>query len=159
WFALTKEIVANHLITTDTARFPEALHPHAALLAGRSMLVHRAKMFPVECVVRGYLAGSGHKEYLATGAVSGVKLPAGLQMASRLPRPIFTPSTKAVTGHDENITFDRMVEIVGATDAETLRDLSLAVFELAGRHAESAGIIIADTKFEFGRLEGGKGTI
>jgi len=159
WFALTREIVANHLITIDTAGFPPELKPHASLLAGRSMLVHKAKMFQVECVVRGYLAGSGHKEYLATGAVSGVKLPTGLQMASKLPQPIFTPSTKAVTGHDENISFDRMVEIVGAADAAKLRDLSLAVFKRAGEKAEAAGIIIADTKFEFGRLDGGKGAI
>jgi phosphoribosylaminoimidazole-succinocarboxamide synthase len=159
WFSLTKEIVLNHLIATETSEFPESLQPHAALLAGRSMLVHKAKMFPVECVVRGYLAGSGHKEYVATGAVSGVKLPAGLQLASRLPGPIFTPSTKAETGHDENISFERMAGIVGRADAEKLRDLSLAVFERASEKAEAAGIIIADTKFEFGRLEGGKGAI
>jgi len=159
WFSLTKEIVANHLITTEVSEFPENLKPHAALLAGRSMIVHKAKMFPVECVVRGYLAGSGHKEYLATGAVSGVKLPAGLQMASRLPELIFTPSTKAVSGHDENISFDTMAGVIGREDAAKLRDLSLAVFRRASERAEAAGIIIADTKFEFGRLDGGKGAI
>ena len=157
WFSQTSGIVANHLITTEVSEFPPPLRAHAALLAGRSMIVHKAAMFPVECVVRGYLAGSGHKEYLATGAVSGVKLPKGLQMASKLPEMIFTPSTKAATGHDENISFDRMVSAVGRADAERLRDLSLAVFRKASERAEAAGIIIADTKFEFGRLEGGKG--
>src|SRR5262245_2948434 len=155
WFGLTKDIVANHLITADVARFPEKLRPHASALAGRSMIVNKLKMFPVECVVRGYLAGSGHKEYLETGAVSGVKLPAGLKLASVLPSPIFTPATKAVTGHDENISFDRMVDIVGRSDAEQLRDLSLAVYKRAGERAAEEGIIIADTKFEFGRLGDG----
>jgi phosphoribosylaminoimidazole-succinocarboxamide synthase len=159
WFSLTEEIVPNHLVTTEVAEFPASLKPHATLLAGRSMIVHKAKMFPVECVVRGYLAGSGHKEYLKTGAVSGVKLPKGLQLASRLPELIFTPSTKAVTGHDENITFDTMVAAVGRDDASKLRDFSLAVFRRASERAEAAGIIIADTKFEFGRLDGGRGEI
>ncbi|HZE89458.1 MAG TPA: phosphoribosylaminoimidazolesuccinocarboxamide synthase [Verrucomicrobiae bacterium] len=159
WFSLTKDIVANHLISTEVKEFPAEAQSQSLMLAGRSMLVHRAKMFPVECVVRGYLAGSGHKEYLKTGAVSGVKLPKGLDMASRLPEPIFTPSTKAETGHDENIPFETMVSLVGKADAEKLRDLSLAVFRKAGERAESAGIIIADTKFEFGRLDGGKGEI
>jgi phosphoribosylaminoimidazole-succinocarboxamide synthase len=159
WFALTKDIVANHLITTEISDFPPELKAHAAVLAGRSMIVRKAKMFPVECVVRGYLAGSGHKEYVQTGAVSGVKLPKGLQMASRLPELIFTPSTKATSGHDENISFETMVSIVGKDDAVKLRDLSLAVFRKAGERAEAAGIIIADTKFEFGRLDGGRGEI
>ncbi|MBI3447698.1 MAG: phosphoribosylaminoimidazolesuccinocarboxamide synthase [Acidobacteria bacterium] len=159
WFSLTKDIVANHLISTDVKDFPAEAQAQSLMLAGRSMLVHRAKMFPVECVVRGYLAGSGHKEYMKTGAVSGVKLSAGLQMASRLREPIFTPSTKAETGHDENIPFETMVSLVGKADAEKLRELSLAVFRKAGERAESAGIIIADTKFEFGRLDGGNGEI
>ena len=156
WFSLTSDIVPNHLVTTEVAEFPEVLRPHGALLAGRSMIVRKAEMFPVECVVRGYLAGSGHKEYVETGAVSGVRLPPGLQMASRLPEPIFTPSTKAVTGHDENIPFEMMVSLVGRRDTERLRDLSLAVFARACGWAERVGIIIADTKFEFGRLATGE---
>ena len=158
WFSQTGDIVPNHLISADVREFPPDLVAHAQVLAGRSMLVRKARMFPVECVVRGYLAGSGFKEYKATGAVSGVKLPAGLEMASRLPEPIFTPATKAVTGHDENISFARMIEIVGKDDSERLRDLSLALYARASEHAERAGIIIADTKFEFGRLpdEGGR---
>ena len=159
WFAVTGDIVANHLITTDVKDFPQSVRAQAAVLAGRSMLVRKAAMFPVECVVRGYLAGSGWKEYQETGAVSGVHLPPGLTLASRLPEPIFTPATKAATGHDENIAFQKMVEIVGRADAERLRDLSLAIFKRAGEKAEAAGIIIADTKFEFGRLDGGRGGI
>jgi len=157
WFALTSEIVPNHLISVDLADFPAAAKAERRKLAGRSMLVRKASMFPVECVVRGYLAGSGYKEYKATGAVSGVKLPAGLLLSSRLPDPIFTPATKAKDGHDENISFERMAEIVGRSDAERLRELSLAVFEKASAHAEGAGIIIADTKLEFGRLPGEPG--
>jgi len=159
WFAVMEDIVANHLISTDVAAFPESVRAHASELAGRSMLVRRAKMFPVECVVRGYLAGSGWKEYQETGGVSGVRLPAGLKLASRLPEPVFTPASKAVTGHDENISFDKMVQAVGRADAERLRELSLAVFRRAGERAESQGIIIADTKFEFGRLDSGRGEI
>jgi phosphoribosylaminoimidazole-succinocarboxamide synthase len=156
WFGLTADIVPNHLVDADVGGFPPELRPHAEVLAGRSMIVRKLRMFPVECVVRGYLAGSGHKEYVETGAVSGVKLPPGLQLAARLPEPIFTPATKAATGHDENISFERMVGIVGRADAERLRDASLALFDRAVRKAESAGIIIADTKFEFGRpAEGG----
>jgi phosphoribosylaminoimidazole-succinocarboxamide synthase len=153
WFSLTADIVPNHLISVDVAEFPPELKSQAEILTGRSMIVRKASMFPVECVVRGYLAGSGHKEYVATGAVSGVKLPAGLEMASRLPEPIFTPATKATDGHDENISFDKMVSVVGREDAERLRDLSIAIFRRASEQAEGAGIIIADTKFEFGRSE------
>jgi len=157
WFSLTSDIVQNHLISVDSKDFPEVGPEQRAMLEGRSMLVKKAKMFPVECVVRGYLAGSGWKEYKATGAVSGVKLPPGLQLASKLPELIFTPATKATDGHDENISFDQMAEIIGRADAEKLRDLSLAVFRKASENAEKAGIIIADTKFEFGRLPGEEG--
>jgi len=120
------------------------------VLAGRSVLVTRLKMLPVECVVRGYLVGSGYKEYLKTGAVCGLQLPAGLRESDRLPEPLFTPSTKAEVGHDENIPFGRVIEMIGRDMAETVRDLSLAVYRRACTHAESRGIIIADTKFEFG---------
>jgi len=154
WFARTREIVANHLVTGEVERFPPVLKRHRPILAGRSMLVRKARMFQAECVVRGYLAGSGWKEYQKTGSVSGVPLPAGLSESSRLPRPIFTPSTKAVTGHDENISFAVLERMVGTDSALRLRDLSLALYDAASRHAESAGVIIADTKFEFGILEG-----
>jgi phosphoribosylaminoimidazole-succinocarboxamide synthase len=150
WFDVMREIVPNHLVTADVESYPEALRPHAALLRGRSMLVRRAKMFPVECVVRGYLAGSGHKEYLESGSVCGIKLPAGLRMADRLPELIFTPATKAENGHDINITFEEFAGIIGAERAARLRQLSLSIFRRATEVAEMAGIIIADTKFEFG---------
>jgi phosphoribosylaminoimidazole-succinocarboxamide synthase len=154
WFSQLTGIVRNHLVTADVAEYPEPLRRHADVLAGRSMLVRKAEMFPVECVVRGYLAGSGHKEYMETGAVSGNKLPPGLKMADRLPEPIFTPATKATTGHDENISFDRMCGIVGAQKAAALRDLSFAIFRKGMEVAEKVGIIIADTKFEFGVIGG-----
>ena len=154
WFGRTHEIVSNHLITGNADRFPAALKRHRPELAGRSMMVRMARMFEAECVVRGYLAGSGWKEYQRTGAVSGVPLPPGLSESSRLPEPIFTPSTKATTGHDENISFAALERLVGTDSALRLRDLSLALYGAASRHAESAGVIIADTKFEFGILEG-----
>ncbi len=154
WFGQLREIVQSHLVTTDVAAFPEPLRRHADVVAGRSMLVRKAEMFPVECVVRGYLAGSGHKEYLETGAVSGNRLPAGLKLADRLPELIFTPATKATTGHDENISFDQMARIVGAGKAAALRDLSFAIFRKGMEIAEKVGIIIADTKFEFGMIGG-----
>jgi len=154
WFEAMREIVPNHLVTADVARYPAALRAHAELLEGRSMLVRRARMFPVECVVRGYLAGSGHKEYQETGAVSGIRLPPGLRLADALPDLIFTPATKATSGHDENITFDEMAGLVGPDHAGRLRDLSFAIFRKAGKIARKAGIIIADTKFEFGLVDG-----
>jgi len=154
WFGRTHEIVSNHLITGNVDRFPAALKRHRPALAGRSMMVRRARMFEAECVVRGYLAGSGWKEYQRTGSVSGVPLPPGLRESSRLPDPIFTPSTKATTGHDENISFAALERLVGTDSALRLRDLSLALYGAASRHAESAGVIIADTKFEFGVLKG-----
>ncbi len=151
WFEMTRGLVRNHLIEHRVERFPEPLRRFADALRGRSVVVTRLEMLPVECVVRGFLAGSGVKEYRSTGAVCGVKLPAGLAESARLPEPIFTPSTKAVTGHDENIPFAKVVDLIGRETAEQVRDLSLAIYRKACDHAESRGIIIADTKFEFGR--------
>jgi len=153
WFDLLRDIVPNHLIATEVKDFPEQLHPYAEQLEGRSMLVRRAQMFPVECVARGYIAGSGWKEYKASGTVCGIKLPEGLQDGSRLPEPLFTPSTKSQDGtHDENISFSSVEKTVGADAAKELRRLTLAIYEKAGRHAESRGLILADTKFEFGQV-------
>ena len=156
WFDLVQDIVPNHLIATKVADFPVELHKYAGQLEGRSMLVKRAEMFPVECVARGYIAGSGWKEYKASGTVCGIKLPPGLQDGSRLPEPLFTPSTKSQDGtHDENISFATVEEAVGPDTAQDLRRLTLAIYEKAGRHAESRGLILADTKFEFGRTQDG----
>jgi len=156
WFGLLKDIVPNHLITAEVSEFPAELQPYADQLEGRSMLVKRAQMFPVECVARGYLAGSGWKEYQATGTVCGIALPTGLQDGSRLPEPIFTPATKSQDGaHDENISFEAMQEVVGAEDAVELRRLTLALYTKAAAHAEARGLILADTKFEFGRTADG----
>lgn len=155
WFHLLSEIVPNHLIATEIADFPARLQPYAGQLEGRSMLVKRAAMFPVECVVRGYLAGSGWKEYQATQSVCGIALPAGLQDGSRLPEPIFTPATKSQDGsHDENIPFSAMEAAVGVEDAAEMRRLTLALYAKASAHAEAKGLILADTKFEFGRVNG-----
>jgi phosphoribosylaminoimidazole-succinocarboxamide synthase len=150
WFDLLRGIVPNHLLSADTAGYPAELHPYAAQLEGRSMLVRRARMVEIECVARGYLSGSAWKEYRATGAVCGIPLPAGLLESSRLPAPIFTPATKAQTGHDENIAFERAAEIAGPGLAARLRDLTLSIYETASAHAARCGIILADTKFEFG---------
>jgi len=156
WFELLKEIVPNHLITAEVSEFPAVLAPYAEQLEGRTMLVRRAAMFPVECVARGYLAGSGWKEYQAVGTVCEIALPAGLQDGSRLPEPIFTPATKSQDGaHDENIPFSEMERAVGAEDAAELRRLTMALYTKAAAHAESKGLILADTKFEFGRVDGG----
>lgn len=153
WFELLEGVVENHLISTDVADLPERFRPYADYLRGRFMLVKKAEMFPIECIVRGYLAGSGLKEYRRAGTVCGIELPSGLENSSKLPEPIFTPSTKADIGdHDENISFERCSQIIGQEDAAALRDLSLAVYTTARDHAASRGIIIADTKFEFGRL-------
>ena len=155
WFELLDGVVENHLVSTDVADLPEQFKPYADYLRGRFMLVRKAEMFPVECIVRGYLAGSGLKEYQKQGTVCGIELPQGLVNSSKLPEPIFTPSTKAEIGdHDENISFERCAEIIGEEDAAALRDLSLKVYTTARDHAEKRGIIIADTKFEFGRLGG-----
>jgi phosphoribosylaminoimidazole-succinocarboxamide synthase len=156
WFELLKDLVPNHLIATEVKDFPASLHPYADQLEGRSMLVKRAKMFPVECVVRGYLTGSGWKEYKASQTVCGIALPAGLLDGSRLPEPLYTPSTKAEGGaHDENINYAATEALVGASDAAELRRLTLAVYNKAAEHAESCGLILADTKFEFGRTPDG----
>jgi phosphoribosylaminoimidazole-succinocarboxamide synthase len=154
WFERLRDVAPSHYITTDVARFPQPFASHRALLDGRSMLVHRAKRYDVECVVRGYLAGSGWKEYQASGTVCGVSLPKGLKLSSKLPEPIFTPATKETEGHDENIDFDRMASIVGGPVAEQLRTTSLAISKAAAAHAESCGLILADTKFEFGERGG-----
>ena len=155
WFDFLKEIVPSHLVTADVARYPEELQKYAAELRGRSMLVTRAEMYPVECVVRGYLSGSGWKEYQQTGAVCGIALPNGMHESDKLPEPIFTPSTKAASGHDENISFDEMVQHVGAADSQTLRRMSVSIYKKAADYALGKGIIIADTKFEFGRTAQG----
>jgi phosphoribosylaminoimidazole-succinocarboxamide synthase len=154
WFGWAKPIVGNHLIADSVDAFPDDLRPYHDQLVGRASLVRRADMFPVECVARGYLSGSGWKEYKSQGTVCGIELPPGLKESDQLPEPIFTPATKAQTGHDENITFEQMVEIVGGEDARKLRDLTLELYQKAAAYARERGIIIADTKFEFGRVDG-----
>jgi phosphoribosylaminoimidazole-succinocarboxamide synthase len=156
WFDLLREVVPNHLITANVDEFPASLRPYADQLRGRSMLVRRAKMFPLECVARGYLAGSGWKEYSASKTVCGIALPEGLLDGSRLPEPIFTPATKSQDGaHDENISFEASVNLLGAEIAEELRRLTLELYRKAGEHAATHGLILADTKFEFGQLGDG----
>jgi len=145
--------VPHHLISCDVDRMPAEVRKHAAVLRDRAMLVQKAEPFPVECVARGYLIGSGWKDYQETGAVCGIKLPAGLRQASKLRQPIFTPATKAVTGHDENIGFDVVAETVGKPTAEKLRDLTLSIYGKAAAYAETKGVILADTKFEFGLVK------
>jgi phosphoribosylaminoimidazole-succinocarboxamide synthase len=154
WLDFLKDIVENHLITAYIEEYPEVLKPYKEILHQRSMIVKKAKVIPVECIVRGYITGSAMKEYQKTGKVCGIKLPEGLKEADKLPEPIFTPSTKAEEGHDINIIFDELINIVGKEVAETLRDLSLKLYIKASNYAESKGIIIADTKFEFGFYEG-----
>ena len=154
WFDFLRDVTETHFITADVDTYPAQLRPFRAQLEGRSMLVRRAEMAPIECVARGYLAGSGWKEYRASGTVCDIPLPEGLQESSRLPEPIFTPATKAQTGHDENISFEHMAAIVGTDVARQLRDLTLAIYQRAAAYAESRGIIIADTKFEFGFVDG-----
>jgi phosphoribosylaminoimidazole-succinocarboxamide synthase len=156
WFERLSEITPHHLVTTDVSQMPEAVRPHAEVLRGRSMLVRRTEVFPVECVVRGYLAGSGWKDYKATGEVCGHRLPEGMRESEELPAPIFTPATKAEEGHDENISEARMCEIVGQETTAQLRDTSLALYRSAASYARARGIIIADTKFEFGRDREGR---
>src|SRR5579871_923458 len=155
WFDFLADIVPNHLITADVYRYPASVRKYADQLRGRSMLVQRAEMFPVECVVRGYISGSAWKEYKTTGTVCGITLPANLKESDALPQPIFTPATKAVTGHDENISFEQMCKIVGTETASHLRDLTLRIYNKAASYARNRGIIIADTKFEFGRTAKG----
>jgi len=150
WFEKLKDVVANHLIESDVEAMPPAVQRHAQTLKGRSMLVRRATVFPVECVVRGYLVGSGWKDYLRTGSVCGHKLPEGLPESAKLPEALFTPSTKAEEGHDENITEDQVRDLIGAEQTALLRDTSLRLYTQAEEYARQLGIIIADTKFEFG---------
>lgn len=152
WFDKLRSVIPNHVITGD--KFEGELAPHAAALKGRSMVVRRTEPVPIECVVRGYLSGSGWKDYQKTGGVCGIPLPAGLRDSDKLPEPIFTPSTKATTGHDENISFEETVKRIGRPLAEKLRDVSITLYKLAAEHAAARGIIIADTKFEFGQSGG-----
>lgn len=154
WFEYLRNVVPNHLIAASVEAYPPALREYRDELQGRSMLVRRARMVPVECVARGYLSGSGWKDYQRDGAVCGIQLPAGLRESDRLPEPIFTPAAKNHTGHDENIGFDAVVAAVGAPLAEQLRDLTLRIYAEASAHAESKGLILADTKFEFGFVPG-----
>jgi phosphoribosylaminoimidazole-succinocarboxamide synthase len=150
WFDFLRDVTPTHFLTADVDAYPKTLAPYREALEGRSMLVKRANMVDIECVARGYLSGSGWKEYRQQGTVCGIRLPAGLRESDRLPEPIFTPATKAQTGHDENISFERMAELVGADLSDRLRTLTLDIYTRAARYAESRGIIIADTKFEFG---------
>jgi phosphoribosylaminoimidazole-succinocarboxamide synthase len=154
WFERTKSIIPNHVVTTDADNFPEICKPYLADLRDRSMLVVKTEPLPVECVVRGYVTGSGYNEYLKTGSISGVTLAKGLMESERLPRPIFTPTTKAEQGHDQSITFDNVVNLVGEENAEKIRGLSIAVYQLAQKIASEKGILIADTKMEFGLKDG-----
>lgn len=157
WFNRFKDLMPNHLITMDVSGYPEEYRKYGEYLTGRSMLVKKAKTVPIECIVRGYLTGSGKKTYDQDGTVCGIKLPAGLTEASKIPEPIFTPSTKAALGdHDENISFERCAELVGEDVATQLRDASLKLYTAAAEYAQTRGIIIADTKFEFGLDEDGE---
>jgi phosphoribosylaminoimidazole-succinocarboxamide synthase len=155
WFDFLKDVVANHVVTSKVDEYPLPLRKYADQLRGRSMLVVHANMCPVECVVRGYLSGSGWKEYQAKGAVCGIELPKGMRESDKLPEPIFTPATKATTGHDENIPFADMKRLVGPERAEELRGISQTIYRKASEHAAKCGILIADTKFEFGTTAAG----
>jgi phosphoribosylaminoimidazole-succinocarboxamide synthase len=154
WFKLFAAEFPNHLITADIGQYPAILHPFAAQLRDRSMLVQKARVIPFECVARGYLAGSGWKEYRSNGTVCGVHLPAGLRQGEKLPEPIFTPATKAESGHDENISFEKMAAVIGKDTAIQLREKTIRLYTAAAKYAFDRGVIIADTKFEFGLAEG-----
>ena len=155
WFEFLEDVVGNHMISADVADLPEPFKPYADYLKGRFMLVKKAEMFPVECIVRGYLAGSGWAEYQVSGTIGSMDMPTGLKNSSKLPSPLLSPSTKAEVGdHDENISFNRFVEILGERDAMEIRDYALNIYTKASEYAASRGIIIADTKFEFGRIDG-----
>lgn len=154
WFRFTRPLVRHHVISTEVSEFPQELQRHAEVLRGRSMLVQKADVVPIECVVRGYLAGSGWKEYQKSGTICGAKLPAGLVESDKLPSPMFTPATKAASGHDENISVERMYDIVGKEIGAQLADLSVHIYEKASEYAREKGVIISDTKFEFGLLDG-----
>ena len=155
WFDFLRDLVPNHLVTADVTRYPATVRSYADLLRGRSMMVIRAEMVPVECVVRGYISGSAWKEYKASGRVCGIDLPKGLKESDELPEPIFTPATKATTGHDENIPSAEMTRLIGPELSRELRDISLKIYTKASEYARQKGIIIADTKFEFGRTAAG----
>jgi phosphoribosylaminoimidazole-succinocarboxamide synthase len=155
WFDFLKDVVKNHLVTASVDQYPAPLKKYADDLRGRSMLVTKAQMIDIECVARGYLSGSGWKEYQQTGAVCGIKLPSGLKESDKLPEPIFTPATKALSGHDENISIEEMAKRTGKELAEKLRDLTLKIYQTAADYAADRGIIIADTKFEFGQTSQG----
>jgi phosphoribosylaminoimidazole-succinocarboxamide synthase len=150
WFDKTRDIVPNHVLETDVRRYPAELSPYADVLAGRSMLVRKTNPVPVECVARGYLSGSGWKDYVATGALCGVRLPPGLRESDRLPEPIFTPATKATSGHDVNISETEAGRLIGARLLEKLRSITMALYAFGAAHADRCGILLADTKFEFG---------
>jgi phosphoribosylaminoimidazole-succinocarboxamide synthase len=154
WMDRLAGVVPNHLIATEVDEFPPELSRHRAELEGRSVLVRKASVIPFECVARGYLAGSAFKEYRASGTACGVPLPDGLERASELPKPIFTPATKAESGHDENVSFEVMANALGSETARGLRDLTLALYAAGAEHARSVGLLLADTKFEFGRIDG-----
>jgi phosphoribosylaminoimidazole-succinocarboxamide synthase len=156
WFERTRRLTPNHLLSAQLSDLPDPLRPYADLLRDRFMLVRKAKVIPIECVVRGYLYGSAWREYQATGQVCGIPLPSGLRLADRLPEPLFTPATKAEVGHDENIPFHKVVDMVGRELAERLRELSLQLYRFAADHAERCGLILADTKFEFGLTDDGQ---
>jgi len=153
WFDFLSKVTPTHFLTASVDQYPEPLRQYRDQLEGRSMLVKRAKMIDIECVARGYLAGSGWKEYRQTGRVCGISLPPGLKESDKLPEPVFTPSTKAQTGHDENISFEAVVGLIGKELADRLRSLTLAIYTSAARYAESRGVLIADTKFEFGLVD------
>jgi len=150
WYGFTSDVIGNHMVSTDVSRYPAGLSCFREELQGRSMLVEKVGMVEVECVVRGYLEGSGLKEYMAAGSICGIKLPAGLKQCQKLPEPVFTPTTKAKKGHDESVTFETLADRIGEDTAAKLRDKSIALYMKASGHAESRGIILADTKFEFG---------
>jgi phosphoribosylaminoimidazole-succinocarboxamide synthase len=156
WFDKTRSIVPNHLITADVNQYPQEMRRHADVLGGRSMLVRRTSPIPIECVARGYLSGSGWKDYQATGGLCGIRLPAGLRESDRLPAPLFTPATKATSGHDVNISEEEAGRLVGTGLVETLRTLTLRLYEAGAAHARARGLILADTKFEFGALDSGE---
>lgn len=154
WFDFLKDVIGTHFITADVSEYPPELSDYRDQLEGRSMLVKRLEMFPIECVTRGYIVGSGWKDYQRTGSVCGIALPEGLQECAKLPDSIFTPATKAVEGHDENIGFDEAAELVGSEMAARLRDLTINIYERASQHGLGRGLILADTKLEFGMLDG-----
>ncbi|MCR4557653.1 MAG: phosphoribosylaminoimidazolesuccinocarboxamide synthase [Saccharofermentans sp.] len=154
WFDFTKDIIPNHVITTDVSKYPMGFDKYKEELEGRSMLVKKAEMLPAECIVRGYLEGSALKEYKKSGTVGGIKMPEGMVQGDKLPEPLFTPSTKAEEGHDINITYEQLVDLIGEADASALRDASIALYTKVSEFALTKGLILADTKFEFGKIDG-----